>query len=445
MDGQVLIENCWIENYNTGLGDIGSYSDNTIRNCLFRNCLDDNAIFLLSGRITMVQNCIIDTSHNWDPAIDINGLAVHVEIENNLIVEAYRGIHFEAQFPGSFARNNTIFGGIQETFPLPGIYLGNSWPDTISAINNILSDGDIGVEVYGDTQITLLGYTAFWNNRICDIYDPGTPSFPDTIGLIYEYPMFAHPESLDFHLQAFSPLIDAGDPNILDVDGTRSDIGCYGGPGGCSYVYLDLAPLIPDSLSAAVDTAGIHLSWRNNYEADFNRYQTFRDTVSGFAPSVFNMVAEPETCFYLDSAVNQGISYYYRFTSVDNQDNVSDHSEELAVHPTGYAWDDYGHLVPRYAVIEKAYPNPFNSQIAIVYSASNLGPQPPEIKLVLYDVQGRIIRTLVDEKKPCGTYRAVWDGKDDAGHAVASGSYIARLTQWGCAAGDYPVKITLVK
>jgi flagellar hook assembly protein FlgD len=63
----------------------------------------------------------------------------------------------------------------------------------------------------------------------------------------------------------------------------------------------------------------------------------------------------------------------------------------------------------------------------------------------LYDVQGRIIRTLVDEKKPCGTYRAVWDGKDDAGNAVASGSYIARLTQWGCAAGDFPVKITLVK
>ncbi len=92
-----------------------------------------------------------------------------------------------------------------------------------------------------------------------------------------------------------------------------------------------------------------------------------------------------------------------------------------------------------------AYPNPFNSNITIVYSASNLGPQPPEIKLVVYDIQGRVVRTLVDEHKPVGTYRVVWDGKDDSGIPVSSGNYIAKLSQWGVSGGDFPIKITLVK
>ncbi len=44
--------------------------------------------------------------------------------------------------------------------------------------------------------------------------------------------MFVNEDSMDFHLQMFSPLIDAGDPNILDLDGSRSDIGLFGGPYG---------------------------------------------------------------------------------------------------------------------------------------------------------------------------------------------------------------------
>ncbi len=43
----------------------------------------------------------------------------------------------------------------------------------------------------------------------------------------------------------FSLLINAGDPNILDVDGSRSDVGLYGGPYGQSYVYKDLPPKKP--------------------------------------------------------------------------------------------------------------------------------------------------------------------------------------------------------
>ena len=50
--------------------------------------------------------------------------------------------------------------------------------------------------------------------------------------------MFVNPDSMDFELQMYSPLIDAGDPNILDKDGSRSDIGLFGGPLGEKYTCL---------------------------------------------------------------------------------------------------------------------------------------------------------------------------------------------------------------
>ncbi|RME50150.1 MAG: hypothetical protein D6795_10560, partial [Deltaproteobacteria bacterium] len=51
----------------------------------------------------------------------------------------------------------------------------------------------------------------------------GDPRFVDTSG--------SDPLAWDLHLSSDSPLIDAGDPHLLDPDGSRSDIGAYGGPG----------------------------------------------------------------------------------------------------------------------------------------------------------------------------------------------------------------------
>lgn len=212
---------------------------------------------------------------------------------------------------------------------------------------------------------------------------------------------------------------------------------------GRSYVYLDLAPQVPDSIIASVDSLRVTLVWHMNPEADFNHYQIFKDTSAGFEPSIFNMQAEPETAYYQDSNINQETAYYYKLTSVDNQGNISDYSEEAAVIPT-YVRGFFDDGLPRQAVISCAYPNPSNSNITIVYSASNLGPQPPRVELKIYDIQGRVVKTLVDDRIPAGTYRAVWDGTNDQSEPVASGTYIAKVSQWG-SKSDFPMKITLLK
>lgn len=54
-------------------------------------------------------------------------------------------------------------------------------------------------------------------------------------------------------------------------------------------------------------------------------------------------------------------------------------------------------------------------------------PTAARVRLQLYDVGGRRVRTLVDQALQAGDHPFVWDGRDDGGHAVAGGLYFARL------------------
>jgi flagellar hook assembly protein FlgD len=47
---------------------------------------------------------------------------------------------------------------------------------------------------------------------------------------------------------------------------------------------------------------------------------------------------------------------------------------------------------------------------------------------VVYDTNGRLVRTLVDENRDFGTHEVAWDGRNDAGITVGSGVYFYRLT-----------------
>ncbi len=69
-------------------------------------------------------------------------------------------------------------------------------------------------------------------------------------------------------------------------------------------------------------------------------------------------------------------------------------------------------------------PNPFNPQTAVVFELARGGP----VRLEVFDVRGRLVRRLLDGPLPAGRQSAVWDGRDDAGRDVASGTYLARLT-----------------
>ena len=78
------------------------------------------------------------------------------------------------------------------------------------------------------------------------------------------------------------------------------------------------------------------------------------------------------------------------------------------------------------ALVDALYPNrpnPFNPRTSIRYSLAQPGPA----KIVIYDVAGRAVRTLVDAHREAGAWEAIWDGTDDKGRRVGAGVYWSRL------------------
>lgn len=65
------------------------------------------------------------------------------------------------------------------------------------------------------------------------------------------------------------------------------------------------------------------------------------------------------------------------------------------------------------------YPNPFNPSTTIEYSVQRSG----KVQIRIYDTLGQLLRVVVDEVKLIGEYSVSWDGKDDSGRAVATGTY----------------------
>ncbi len=75
------------------------------------------------------------------------------------------------------------------------------------------------------------------------------------------------------------------------------------------------------------------------------------------------------------------------------------------------------------AHLDAAAPNPFNPRTTIRYTLRGDGP----VTLVVFDVQGRRVRTLVDGAVPAGTHAVTWDGRDDVGAGMPSGLYLVQL------------------
>ncbi len=78
---------------------------------------------------------------------------------------------------------------------------------------------------------------------------------------------------------------------------------------------------------------------------------------------------------------------------------------------------------PREFALELNYPNPFNSSTTIRYRIE----EPGRVRLEIFDVQGKKVKTLADGYTGLGAYQVEWDGADARGTPVATGVYLARL------------------
>lgn len=82
------------------------------------------------------------------------------------------------------------------------------------------------------------------------------------------------------------------------------------------------------------------------------------------------------------------------------------------------------------AVVLTASPNPFNPRTTLRFDL----PQSGTARLAVYDLAGRLVRTLVDGSLPQGANEIAWDGRDAAGRPVGTDAYVARLEAGGVVA-----------
>jgi hypothetical protein len=69
------------------------------------------------------------------------------------------------------------------------------------------------------------------------------------------------------------------------------------------------------------------------------------------------------------------------------------------------------------------YPNPFNPSTTIEYTLPHAG----NVDVNIYDVQGRLVRSLFNSNQQVGAHALVWDSRNNAGGIVASGTYFCQV------------------
>jgi hypothetical protein len=83
--------------------------------------------------------------------------------------------------------------------------------------------------------------------------------------------------------------------------------------------------------------------------------------------------------------------------------------------------------VPARYSLSDNYPNPFNPSTTIKFTMPTSG----RVKLSIFDLQGRLVSTLVDEEYPVGRHEVIWKGRDNSSRSVSSGTYFYRITTKG--------------
>jgi len=192
----------------------------------------------------------------------------------------------------------------------------------------------------------------------------------------------------------------------------------YVSPPDSGYSLDNIAPSVPTSLAVALNTgSGNQLTWDPCPDADFQYFNIYRSSDPNFVPSPSELVHSTVETSWTDPDYD-GWSVYYKVTALDHADNESDPAEAGTI--TAVSED----AIPQSYRLYPNTPNPFNPTTSIRYDVPASGGV---VTLHIYDVSGRLVRTLLDGPQTAGQKTVSWNGRDNRGRGVASGVYFYRL------------------
>jgi hypothetical protein len=198
--------------------------------------------------------------------------------------------------------------------------------------------------------------------------------------------------------------------------GTTTIPGSYPFSSALLIMDYDVVPVELTSFTAAVSGGNVLLNWTtatelNNQGFDIERQAEGNWSKIGYVPG-YGTTTEPRSYSFMDESVATGI-YIYRLKQIDF-DGTFSYSNEIVVEVD---------LAPNDFALSQNYPNPFNPTTAIQFQV----PKTSDIALKIYDMLGQEIKTLFAGQVEPGKYTVNWDGLNDAGAKMSSGSYIYRM------------------
>lgn len=443
---RLIIDNCLLKNALYGINVFNSSS--IIKNTFFIN-ITERSISMAFSRPDChpeISNCLFNVTNNFSviennfggapvirnniiiignsPNIYGSGMTISAtdscKVLNNIVLGGQQGSYSFGKSYGSFYFYNNISGykELYSTGPSIKLQTGN----TIKIRNNIIFNNDMGM--WTSLEGLDSDYNLFWNNGIDVMGNLLKGPHDITADPMFVSDSFANKGILDYHLQKYSPAIDAGDPELTDPDGSRSDIGAYGGMFGESYTYRDLAPREPVNLTLKQEKRKIILEWNKNSETDFEKYLVYMDTIPGFRADSAKLIAKlTDTIYtYITSRIS---NYYFKLRSIDKQGNLSTVSEEVSYLITGV--EKWEAKVNDYTLFQN-YPNPFNPSTKIGFKLTRRG----HVRLSVYDIKGELITELVNRNQEAGYYEEVFTmGKTQKEYSkiemLASGIYFYKI------------------
>ncbi|MFZ1081908.1 MAG: T9SS type A sorting domain-containing protein [Candidatus Kryptoniota bacterium] len=182
------------------------------------------------------------------------------------------------------------------------------------------------------------------------------------------------------------------------------------------YSVDNLAPVAPVGVAAVFSAGNVVLHWMPNVEPDLKNYQVYRSDSTISTPKLMTPYATTMDTLFNDANPLSGKTAYYVICAQDIHGNLSSPSNEVAFTPTG-VHNQQGNT-PTIFDLNQNYPNPFNPSTTINYQL----PATRFVTLKVYDVLGREVATLVNEKENAGSYAVKFDGS-----RLASGVYFYQL------------------
>ncbi len=178
------------------------------------------------------------------------------------------------------------------------------------------------------------------------------------------------------------------------------------------YSIDNLAPEVPTGLTPFLPNNGtyVQLSWNRNMEADLNYYTIYRND---------EKIGTTTDTLFVDNNVVEA-DYFYKITANDFNGNESDFSESVSVI---VGVNDEAQLPTKFSLSQN-YPNPFNPSTTIKYSIPVAAGKENirSVQLIVYNMLGRKVATLVNQKQAPGRYEVIFNADQ-----LASGTYIYRI------------------